>query len=207
MDTVTLTLRCPPDDDLDLQLPLDTPLARLVPALVDGLNLRLGHAPAYRAADGPTYTVRWHETGRLLSGGQSLRQAGVPAGAILSLTPGAPAAVPVAPRPCPPVLVKLPCLQAVDTCQVFDCHGQSAIVGRGRDADINLETLPEGHLISRRHLRLSHRRGQWYVRDMGSRHGTWLNDEQLAAEQEALLANGDRLRLGPAGPALVFYLP
>jgi len=48
--------------------------------------------------------------------------------------------------------------------------------------------------VSSRHARLSFRRGQWWLEDLGSRNGTFLNGEALSAP--AVLTNLDQVRCG-----------
>ena len=65
-------------------------------------------------------------------------------------------------------------------------------LGRGEPAELGLE---DGR-VSRRHA-LIHQQGEgefWLV-DLGSRNGTYLNDCRV--QQPVMLRNGDRLRLGP----------
>jgi diguanylate cyclase (GGDEF)-like protein len=64
-------------------------------------------------------------------------------------------------------------------------------VGRGSDNSIVLE----GDSVSRRHAHFERRGIDWYVLDDGSTNGTYLNEDQIP--REALLANGDRVKVGP----------
>ena len=48
--------------------------------------------------------------------------------------------------------------------------------------------------VSSRHARLSFRREQWWLEDLGSRNGTFLNGESLAAP--VVLADQDEVRCG-----------
>lgn len=48
--------------------------------------------------------------------------------------------------------------------------------------------------VSSRHARLSYRRDQWWLEDVGSRNGTFLNGEELSAP--VVLANLDEVRCG-----------
>lgn len=50
--------------------------------------------------------------------------------------------------------------------------------------------------VSRRHIRLTRMRGQVYLEDMGTRNGTFLNDEAIMADQPYALKNGEMIRLG-----------
>ncbi|MBV9489585.1 MAG: FHA domain-containing protein [Verrucomicrobia bacterium] len=67
----------------------------------------------------------------------------------------------------------------------------TSIVGRATEADVVL-VHPE---ISRRHCRLVLEEDRWFVEDLGSQHGTSVNDVKVAGRTE--LRPGDRIALGP----------
>lgn len=76
------------------------------------------------------------------------------------------------------------------TDQVFDVNRPTLIVGRGRDAEIN---LPDPS-VSRVHARLiSQPDGHVLVEDMGSANGTFVNNQRVRIWQ---LSEGDILRFG-----------
>jgi len=50
--------------------------------------------------------------------------------------------------------------------------------------------------VSRRHAEITHREGQFFIKDLRSANGTWLNDLKLVPEQFYHLSNGDRIRFG-----------
>lgn len=64
-------------------------------------------------------------------------------------------------------------------------------VGRGAENQVVLD----GDSVSRRHMHIEQRTGQWWAIDDNSTNGTYVNDEQIAREQA--LANGDRVKVGP----------
>lgn len=66
----------------------------------------------------------------------------------------------------------------------------TVVIGRGRLSDIVLEDP----MISHRHACVVRQRGALYLRDLGSRHGTWVNDALVTTPRA--LAHEDRLRLG-----------
>ena len=67
--------------------------------------------------------------------------------------------------------------------------GGSVILGRDPKAEISVED----HLCSRQHLRIEDRSGSFYVVDLGSSNGTYLNDDRV---DEAPLAGGDGIQAG-----------
>ena len=72
----------------------------------------------------------------------------------------------------------------------------------GRRAESDL-VLPQGD-VSRDHAEIVAAGSGYVIRDRGSRHGTFINDEAVV---ERPLADGDRIRLGRVGgPELVFRL-
>lgn len=65
----------------------------------------------------------------------------------------------------------------------------------GRDSKCHLR--PASQTISKRHCELLTRDEQCFVRDLSSTNGTFINDEQLTAEEERELHDGDVLKIGP----------
>ena len=62
-------------------------------------------------------------------------------------------------------------------------------IGRGGDNGIVLES----DSVSRRHARFEQREGVWWVADLGSTNGTYVNDEQVA---EHRLKRADHMKIG-----------
>lgn len=62
-------------------------------------------------------------------------------------------------------------------------------VGRASECDV---VVGEG-TVSRFHAELWHRAGRWFVRDLDSKNGTWVNGRRV---REAPVARGDVLTLG-----------
>lgn len=63
-------------------------------------------------------------------------------------------------------------------------------IGREPSCDIS---LPDP-VISARHARLIYRNMHWWIEDLMSTNGTYLNDERV--ESPTILINGDELRIG-----------
>jgi FHA domain len=66
----------------------------------------------------------------------------------------------------------------------------STVVGRAPECDL----LIEDTYASQQHARIFGKGGSWYVEDLGSTNGTFVNDQKLAAP--AMVQPGDRIRLG-----------
>ena len=64
------------------------------------------------------------------------------------------------------------------------------LIGRGSDAAIRLDD----DYVSTRHARIARSNDQWFVEDLGSTNGTYLNGEVLRGPQP--LHPGDRIRIG-----------
>ena len=65
------------------------------------------------------------------------------------------------------------------------------IIGR----DTNCEfSLPDDETISSHHSRLSFHHGQWWLEDMNSTNGTFLNDEIVTTP--TVIITGDEIRVG-----------
>jgi serine phosphatase RsbU (regulator of sigma subunit)/pSer/pThr/pTyr-binding forkhead associated (FHA) protein len=73
----------------------------------------------------------------------------------------------------------------------FMLSGDCAVIGRQPDAAIYLESLA----VSRQHARIVCDKGVYYVEDLGSSNGTWLNGEQVKGR--APLTESDELQIGP----------
>lgn len=69
--------------------------------------------------------------------------------------------------------------------------GDVAIVGRDAAADIVIDT-PN---VSRQHARIEATADGWYITDLGSTNGTWLNGDRVTGRM--LVKAGDDVRVGP----------
>lgn len=67
---------------------------------------------------------------------------------------------------------------------------RDVVVGRGPQADVQLNDLT----LARTHLRFFEREGSWWVADLDSPAGTWLDGQQLRAPQP--IAAGQVIRAG-----------
>ena len=63
------------------------------------------------------------------------------------------------------------------------------IIGRASDCTLRLTDAA----VSRQHARLRYGAGRWYIQDMNSAGGTYVNGTQVNAVP---LNNGDRIRIG-----------
>jgi len=72
----------------------------------------------------------------------------------------------------------------------FSYNITEVIIGR----DPTCELFLEDRAISARHAKLSHHHKQWWVEDLKSTNGTFLNQETV--EEPMVITNGDKLRCG-----------
>lgn len=87
--------------------------------------------------------------------------------------------------------VRLKVLVGTSAGQELKLPAPKFLIGRSEDCHLR----PKSDLISRHHCVLMLDNGTLVVRDLGSRNGTFVNDEQVSPERELL--NGDRLKVGP----------
>jgi hypothetical protein len=71
-----------------------------------------------------------------------------------------------------------------------DLENAPVLIGRGSDAGIKLDD----DYVSTRHARIAASGDQWFVEDLGSTNGTFLNGMRVAAP--AVLQPGDQLQVG-----------
>ncbi|MEA2683192.1 MAG: hypothetical protein QOK05_1520 [Chloroflexota bacterium] len=85
--------------------------------------------------------------------------------------------------------------------QVFPLARPRLVVGRGDKAagripDLDLAPLDNEHVVSRQHAEIEHQAGITIIRDLGSRNGTFVNDERLDPSAARHLKDGDSVRFG-----------
>src|SRR3954468_6048625 len=82
--------------------------------------------------------------------------------------------------------------------QLITLDDERVTVGK---SSTNLVSLEHDSTVSRVHAVLEKLGNAWSVRDVGSRNGTYLNGEKIAAER--VLRSGDELRVGKS--RLIFW--
>ncbi len=66
----------------------------------------------------------------------------------------------------------------------------SMLIGRAAECEIRIDDT----YASQQHARLFGKSGTWYVEDLGSTNGTFVNEQRLAAP--AIVQPGDKIRVG-----------
>jgi len=87
--------------------------------------------------------------------------------------------------------VRLKIMQGSNTGKEVKIPTPKCMIGRGEDCHLR----PQSDAISRHHCVIVTTENEVIVRDLKSRNGTFVNDDKVA--EEAVLLNGDILRVGP----------
>jgi sigma-B regulation protein RsbU (phosphoserine phosphatase) len=80
-------------------------------------------------------------------------------------------------------------LEGPESGRAFPLVDECSVLGRQHDSTICLS----GNAVSRHHAQILRQGGDYFVEDLGSSNGTFVNGEQI---QQATLADGDKLDLG-----------
>lgn len=72
----------------------------------------------------------------------------------------------------------------------YRISGKGVIVGRGKDCDIPINNM----FLSLEHFQVWFDEGEWYIGDMGSKNGTYLNGSKL--KKVKTLEDGDEISFG-----------
>lgn len=197
MDPVVVTLQIVPlQRSVDLELPSETPLAKLVPVIagISGLPVtdRFGKPAHYEL-----FLFRHGQTTPLPEQ-TSLGRAGVLTGDTLTMTgQGSSIASPL-PTPSNASLLECPSGKLI----ALDNFGKSELlVGRfdartGRYPDIELSDEPGGNTVSRAHAVLHQRDAVWYVTHLAADNIAVLQDTPLVVQRPYRLQNDNELVLG-----------
>ena len=81
----------------------------------------------------------------------------------------------------------------------FTLGHQPVVLGRSSGSqrvDLDLSPLDPDAYVSRRHAQITYADGRYWLADLGSSNGTYLNDGRLERERAVALRHGDRIRLG-----------
>ncbi|MEO0948930.1 MAG: FHA domain-containing protein [Cyanobacteria bacterium J06641_5] len=93
-----------------------------------------------------------------------------------------------------------PYLLHLQTTQVFDVPLQAAVrLGKANDRcppDLDLTNIPDADIVSRVHAEILHEGEAFYIADLGSSNGTFVNHAPLVTGQRHRLVPGDLISLG-----------
>jgi len=72
--------------------------------------------------------------------------------------------------------------------------------------DINVSDLPNANFVSRLHAEIQIEKNNYYLLDVGSSNGTFLNNIRLEEKKRYRLNLGDKIDLGPGGRVTFLFL-
>jgi pSer/pThr/pTyr-binding forkhead associated (FHA) protein len=93
--------------------------------------------------------------------------------------------------------------KGIDGISMIPIDASSFIAGNSDAVDIKLEN----RFVSRRHFQVRFESDVFYISDLGSTNGTYLNGSKLNPNEERILRDGDRVGLGVDEVLLVFSGP
>ena len=93
--------------------------------------------------------------------------------------------------------------RGIDGISMIPINASSVIAGNSDAVDIKLEN----RFVSRRHFQVRFESDVFYISDLGSTNGTYLNGSKLNPNEEQTLRHGDRVGLGVDEVILVFSGP
>jgi pSer/pThr/pTyr-binding forkhead associated (FHA) protein len=99
----------------------------------------------------------------------------------------------------------------VQTNTSFELPANSAVIHIGKPKDnfnpeINVSVLPNTDFVSRRHAEIHVDRGNYYIVDVGSTNGTFLNNIRINPQQRYPLTLGDKIDLGHGNRVTFIFL-
>jgi phosphoserine phosphatase RsbU/P len=84
-------------------------------------------------------------------------------------------------------MASLKIVQGGEVGKVYDLDGERWVMGRSPECDLVLDVAA----VSRRHVILTEEEGHYFVQDLGSRNGTYINNQRVV--DRGPLQNGDRM--------------
>ena len=103
----------------------------------------------------------------------------------------------------PPVSASFRVNKGLEGISTFPIDRPSVTAGNSDAVDIKLEN----RFVSRRHFQVRFKSDVFYISDLGSTNGTYLNGRKLNPNEEQILRNGDKVGLGVDEVLLVFSGP
>jgi len=93
--------------------------------------------------------------------------------------------------------------KGIDGISMIPIDGSSVIAGNSDAVDIKLEN----RFVSRRHFQVRFESDVFYISDLGSTNGTYLNGNKLSPNEDHILRDGDMIGLGVDEVILIFSGP
>jgi PAS domain S-box-containing protein len=98
---------------------------------------------------------------------------------------------------------KLYIIEGPNLGQPYEIQGETVFVGRNPENDIQIND----HSVSRKHMKISQRDGKFYIQDLMSRNGTFINGQILRPGQETEVQSGRPITMGNVQFSLGTLLP
>ena len=102
-----------------------------------------------------------------------------------------------------PVAASFNVNKGIDGISMIPINASSVIAGNSDAVDIKLDN----RFVSRRHFQVRFESDVFYISDLGSTNGTYLNGSKLNPNEEQILRDGDKVGLGVDEVLLVFSGP
>ena len=102
-----------------------------------------------------------------------------------------------------PVVASFSVNKGIDGISMIPIDASSVIAGNSDAVDIKLEN----RFISRRHFQVRFESDVFYISDLGSTNGTYLNGNKLNPNEDHILRDGDMIGLGVDEVILIFSGP
>ncbi|MBO5284236.1 MAG: FHA domain-containing protein [Lachnospiraceae bacterium] len=96
---------------------------------------------------------------------------------------------------------KIPYLVVLENQMRLEINRPEYVLGKNRDMADGV--IYNHTTVSRKHCRVIEEKGHYYIQDLGSKNGTYVNDRYLMGDEKVELHNGDRVRLAECD--LIFY--
>jgi pSer/pThr/pTyr-binding forkhead associated (FHA) protein len=102
-------------------------------------------------------------------------------------------------------------LEEVTTRKVYDIQWQPAVIGRP-DSDVghniilavNVQLLPNGRTVSRKHAQITFSEGRYYVEPLAEHNPVFLNGKEITLNSKREIKNNDKLAIGRHKITMVF---
>ena len=102
-----------------------------------------------------------------------------------------------------PISASFDVFRGLDGISVIPINGLLVTAGNSDAVDIKLEN----RYVSRRHFQIRLDHDVFYIADLGSTNGTYLNGLKLSANEETVIRDGDKVGLGVDQVLLIFSGP
>lgn len=192
MENIPATLQYPKlKIEWDLSLPVDIPLAILLPQIIKAKKSISDDFP------GTIWQIRIRDTGDIIKPDQTLTSAGILPGDILVIQ----ASMGNIPDFSKTEVLASAKAVLVGESKSFPVNQKNTTIGRldlknGISPEIDLTSLDKGGKVSRFHAQINISKDNYIIHDLKSKNGTYVNGEKLEPDVRRELVSGDIIRFG-----------